>query len=59
MDKIDLTVYLVGMTEDQARESMIWTEYKDAEEHNLDEFGGDANIYSVNATIDFTTIKPE
>lgn len=56
MDRTDLTLYLVGYTEDDARESLPFDSIESAQSY-ADDQGGD--IYSVTATIDLTTIQIE
>lgn len=64
MDTIELTLYLVGSDEDTARETFPFTDYTSAEGYAIDEYGaaaleaGEVTIYTVTATVDFTTIEP-
>lgn len=54
---VALTMYLVGMDKDEAQENFPFSEHDDAEDYNRAEYGGKANIYSVTAYLDFSTIE--
>lgn len=55
---VGITLYLVGQDEDEAQESMYFTEYGDARDHMREENPG-ARIYEVVAVIHFDTMREE
>lgn len=55
-----MTLYLVGLNEFDAEYGFIWDDYTSAKEHKRDQddpYGDDYKIYSVGATIDFSTME--
>lgn len=54
MDTVDITLYLVGETEEDARERMPF-DSEDSAKAAAEYKGGE--VYEVTATIDFSTIR--
>lgn len=57
MNTLALTVYLVGMDEDDAQGNLPYTDHEDAEDYNQAEYGGKATIYAATARLDFSTME--
>lgn len=58
-DDIDLTLYLVGSDEEAARSTLPFIDRGSAELYGEEEYGKQGyRIYTVLATLDFTTIEP-
>jgi len=56
---VDITLYLVGADEDDARSGMVFDSEESAESYRRDEYGDDGKIYYVTAYIDFDTMRGE
>lgn len=52
---MDITLYLVGTDEDNARETFPFDSYESAQSYSDDNEG--TEVFIVNATIDFSTIE--
>ena len=51
------TFYLVGETEEEARNGLIHDSYESADNYLRNELGGEGDVYAVLATVHYHTVE--